>query len=266
MKKLSSRHHALVVICRSLARGRTAGDDRMLLDGMHLVTDAVRAGIPVDTVAFTARALATDEGGRLLAELSGAAAEIVEVSDTMMAAMSPVATPSGLVAIASRPPSSLAEVYARTPQLVVVAVDVQEPGNVGAIVRASEAGGATGVVFCGACADPFGWKAIRGSMGSALRLPVATGVSVGEALETARVRAVRILATLPRGGRAPRGLDLRHPTAFVLGGEGPGLSEAVLEASDARVSIPMQPPVESLNVAVATALLVYEAARQREPV
>jgi len=266
MKQLSSRHHPLVATCRSLARGRTAGDDRMLLDGMHLVTDAVRAGISVDTVAFTARALATDEGGRLLTELSGAAAEVVEVSDKMMAAMSPVATPSGFVAIASRPPSSLAGVFARAPQLVVIALDVQEPGNVGAIVRASEAGGATGVVFCGACADPFGWKALRGSMGSALRFPVATGVSVQETLAGARERAVRILATLPRGGQAPRGLDLRQPTAFVLGGEGQGLSEAVLEATDARVSIPMQPPVESLNVAVAAALLVYEAARQREPV
>ncbi len=266
MKQLSSRHHPLVATCRSLARGRAGSDDRILLDGIHLLADAVRAGLALDTVAFTPRLRATDEGGRLLSEMSGHAAEVVEVSDKVMAAMSPVSTPSGVVAIASRPHSSLAGVFARAPQLVVIAVDVQEPGNVGAIVRASEAGGATGVVFCGACADPFGWKALRGSMGSVLRFPVATGVSVRETLDNARERAVRILATLPRGGQAPRGLDLRHPTAFVLGGEGRGLSEAVLEATDARVSIPMRPPVESLNVAVAAALLVYEAARQREPV
>ena len=184
----------------------------------------------------------------------------------MMAAMSPVSTPSGVVAIASRPASSLDHVLAAAPALVVAAVDMQEPGNVGAVVRASEAGGATGAVFCGASADPFGWKALRGSMGSALRLPVASDLSLEHALAGARTAGLRVVATVPRGGERPDALDLREPTLLLFGGEGSGLSADDVAAADARVSIPMCAPVESLNVAVSAALLVYEAARQRRAI
>jgi TrmH family RNA methyltransferase len=263
MKPLASRHHPLVGTCRALARGRSDGADRMLLDGLHLVIDAVHAGIHLVTVAFTARALATDEGARLARRLADGPVELVEVSEPMMAAMSPVSTPSGVVAIAARPASSMSLALEHAPQLVVMAIDLQEPGNVGAIVRAAEAGGATGVAFCGATADPFGWKALRGSMGSALRLPIAADPSRDLALASARERGIRVVASVPRGGLRPEAVDLREPTLLLFGGEGPGLSQAIVDASDARVSIPMRAPVESLNVAVAAALLVFEAARQR---
>jgi RNA methyltransferase, TrmH family len=262
MKQLSSRQHPLVAAFKALARGRS-GEDRLLLDGAHLVADAARAGLRLDTVAMTAGVLATPEGGALAETVTSAGAELVQVSDHMMAAMSPVTTASGIVAMAARPAWTLAQVFERAPQLVVVAVDVQEPGNVGAIVRAAEACGATGVAFCGLSADPFGWKALRGSMGSALRLPLTAVPTVDAVVAAARRRGVRLAATRPRGGRDPRTVDLRQPLAFVLGGEGPGLSEAVLEAADVSLSLPMQAPVESLNVAVAAALLVYEAFNQR---
>jgi TrmH family RNA methyltransferase len=188
---------------------------------------------------------------------------VVEVSDTVMSAMSPVSTPSGIVAIADRPSWSVDQVFEGAPQLVVIALDVQEPGNAGAIVRAAEACGATGVAFCGASADPFGWKALRGSMGSALRLPLASVPTVDDAFAAARRHGVLLAATRPRGGRLPREADLRQPIAFVLGGEGPGLPASVVETADLCVSLPMAAPVESLNVAVAAALLVYEASNQR---
>jgi len=263
MKSLSSRHHPLVAACRALARGRAETADRMLLDGLHLVTEAVTAGVTLDTVALTARARSTPEGARLADLLSPTTVDIVEVSDAVMTAMSPVASPSGVVAIAHRPDSSLSRALERPPQLVVVGVDVQEPGNLGAMVRASEACGATGVAFCGASADPFGWKALRGSMGSVLRLPVVAGLSIEHALAGARARGIRVVATIPKGGQRPETIDLRQPTALLFGGEGPGLADSILDAADVRASIPMQAPVESLNVAVAVALLVYEAARQR---
>src|SRR5262249_36962638 len=146
--------------------------------------------------------------------------------------------------------------------LVVIAVDVQDPGNVGAMARVAEAGGATGMIVAGATADPFGWKALRGSMGSSLRLPLAIA-DADAALGDARGRGCRILATVPRHGRAIHEVDLRGPIAVVVGGEARGLSPAIVDAADDRVSIPMDEPVESLNVAVAAALIVYEARRQR---
>jgi TrmH family RNA methyltransferase len=185
------------------------------------------------------------------------------VTDAAMEAMSPVSTPSGVIAVADRPAWSLDRALESAPQLVVAVIDVQEPGNVGAIVRAAEACWATGVVCCGASADAFGAKALRGSMGSALRLPVASGVPAGDAFGAMRARGLRLIATVPSGGFRPGELDFRHPTALVFGSEGPGLTAEALAAADAAVTIPMRAPVESLNVAVAVALLTCEAARQR---
>jgi RNA methyltransferase, TrmH family len=263
MTLLSSRRHPLVSTCRAIARGRPEAADQILLDGLHLVSDAVAAGVALHVAAFTRRVLDTPEGGRLATLLSARSLDVVEVSESMMDAMSPVSSPSGVVAIGARPQSSLVRTLAHEPQLVVTVVDVQEPGNAGAIVRAAEACGATGVVFCGSSADPFGWKALRGSMGSALRLPTVSGLPVKDALADMRARGIQTVATLPAGGARPEAVDLRRPTTLVFGGEGPGLSAALLAAADARVSIPMRAPVESLNVAVAVALLTYEAARQR---
>jgi len=118
-------------------------------------------------------------------------------------------------------------------------------------------------VAAGASADPFGWKALRGSMASALRLPVAVRIHAAEAVTDARRRGCQIVATTARGGRAPFDLDLTRPTAILIGSEGSGLDPSLTQTADQRVTIPMQPPVESLNAAVTAALLVYEARRQR---
>jgi RNA methyltransferase, TrmH family len=235
----------------------------MLLDGMHLVAEALALGIRLRHVAFTMRARTSEEGARLASALGERGLPIVDVTDSAMEAMSPVSSPSGVIAIADRPVSSLERALDHPPQLVVMVVDVQEPGNVGAIVRAAEACWATGVVCCGTSADAFGAKALRGSMGSALRLPVASGVPVVEAVAGMRASGLRLIATVPSGGVRPQALDFRQPTALMFGGEGPGLSGEALASADASVSIPMRAPVESLNVAVAVALLTCEAARQR---
>ena len=132
------------------------------------------------------------------------------------------------------------------------------------MVRVAEAGGATGLVCAGACADPFGWKALRGSMGSALRLPILVHRDIRDAIDEARRHGCRIVAASPRGGRPIFASDLRGAIAVLVGGEGPGLGPTLIEAADERVMIPMQAPVESLNVAVTTAVIVYEAHRQKK--
>lgn len=263
MKRVTSRHHPLVTACRALSRGRAADSAQILLDGVHLVEEASRAHLAIDAAALDEALLARPEGAALAGRLEGAGTEVVEVTRSVLEAMSPVASPSGIVAIARRPAGSLPHALARRPQLALFAVDVQDPGNVGAMARAAEAAGATGMVLCGMSADPFGWKALRGSMGSLLRLPLAFGSSWQEAMAAAREAGVTLVATRPRGGRPLYEVDLCGPVAFLLGGEGPGLPPDALDAADVGVSIPMQPPVESLNVSVAAAVLLYEAARQR---
>lgn len=250
---------------RQAAEGEPPGRDRMLLDGLHLVEEARAARVPIACAAFSARALAAADGRarRLATLLAGTGVRVVQVSDAVMQAMSPAATPSGTVALAARPATTLADVLAPAPALLVVAIDVQDPGNLGAMARVAEAGDATGLLACGASADPFGWKALRGSMGSALRLPIARAPATGEALGAMRAHGISLVATAPDAPTAFDRYTWKGPTAILLGSEGGGLPAEVADACDARVAIPMRSPVESLNVAVTAALLVYEARRQR---
>jgi RNA methyltransferase, TrmH family len=261
---ITSRQNPIVARFRAAARGES--DDLLLLDGVHLLAEALGAGIRVREAAMMAEAQTT--GGRtevaeLAERLRTHQVRVATVSSAVMQALSPVRSASPVVALAERPLGAGGRVYRDTP-FVIIAIDVQDPGNVGAIVRVAEAGGASGVVCAGACADPFGWKALRGSMGSALRLPVLVQRDVREAIDEARRHGCRIAATSPRDGRPLFESDLRGPTAVLVGGEGPGLAVSQLELADERVMIPMQPPVESLNVAVTAALIIYEAQRQKK--
>jgi TrmH family RNA methyltransferase len=180
-----------------------------------------------------------------------------------MDALSPVRTPTGVTALARRPLERWDAIFAPAPALIVVAVGVQDPGNVGAMIRSAEAGGATGVVLAGAAVDPWGWKALRAAMGSTFRLPVAQRERPAEAVAAIRAAGVRVIASVPSGGTSMERADLRRAVALMLGAEGSGLDQNVYMLADATLSIPMRAPVESLNVAVAAALLVYEATRQR---
>ncbi len=262
MKRLTSRHHPLVATCRAIARGRDT-TSRMLLDGPHLVEEALGSAIEIETAVLDTAFAASEEGEAILRGLAGARVEVMTATRPVLEAMSPVAHPSGIVAIAKRPPTAVARALGGALPLVVVGVDVQDPGNVGAIVRAAEAGGATGAIFCGASADPLGWKALRGSMGSALRLPLATASTAGEGIAAAKRAGLRVIAAVVRGGDPLHESDLTSPSVLLVGGEGGGLGPETIAAADAAVVIPMAPPVESLNVSVAAALLVYEARRQR---
>jgi TrmH family RNA methyltransferase len=257
---ITSRRHPLVVACRD---ARAGGDDQpLLLDGWHLLLEATRSPVAVDAVLVGAAPPGPDERAALDALLE-CGAQVVEVSPEVLHAASPVRTPSGVVALARRPSTALERVFGPAPALVVAALDVQDPGNVGALVRTADAAGASGVVAVGGSADPLGWKALRAAMGSAFRLPLARVAEAADCLDRVRARGLQVVVLEPAGGVPPEAVDLTGPTCLVLGGEGRGVPAAVLAAADARVCLPMRPPVESLNVAVAGALALYAAAAQR---
>lgn len=261
MDPISSRQNAIVKRFRQVASGDSAGES-MLLDGEHLVREALASGLHIEIAAFVER-LANGPMAEMVDVLERRGARVVTITDQVLTALSPVRHPSGVVAIANRPSATLDRVLQTRPSLVLILGDVQDPGNVGAIIRAAEGCGATGVVVTTGAADPFSWKALRGGMGSTFRLPIASGQSLDAAVSHARAAGLRVMATTARGGTPLPACDLRPGCAILLGGEGSGLPTAIVEASDERIMIPMQAPVESLNVAIAAALVLYEAARQR---
>lgn len=262
---ITSRQNPLVADFRGLAAKPDPDGTRLLLDGVHLIHDALRAGLAFECVAVDTERLARsdDEVGALARTLLDQGAPVVAVSASVLTAMTPVRQPTGIVAIARRNPVELSSLLSTSGRLLLVAVDVQDPGNLGALLRAAEAGGVDGAIVCGTSAHPFGWKALRGSMGSALRLPVARTDDITDLVVSLAGMHVRTIASVARGGSDPDALDWTGSVALLVGGEGPGLPQAVVDACTARVTIPMAPEVESLNVAMAGAVLVYAARRQR---
>ncbi len=261
MERISSRQNALVRRFRQLHGGDPSGE-RMLLDGEHLVREAMRSGLELDVVAFTDHA-ASGRLAALAAELAHAGVRLATLSDAVFSAISPVRQPSGIAAIARQPVAIIGEVFRPRPALLLVLNGLQDPGNVGAIVRTAEGCGTTAIVLTPGTADPFGWKALRGGMGSTFRVPIAAAESLDAAVSLARRAGLRVIATTSNGGTPLPDCDLRGDCAVLLGSEGPGLPQGAINGADERITIPMRAPVESFNVAISAALVMYEAARQR---
>jgi TrmH family RNA methyltransferase len=232
----------------------------VLLDGAHLLEEALNSEVELEVVAFSEVAAVREDA--LLQRAMQRADRVITVPAAVLAAMSPVRQPSGIVALARVTTRNLDSIVrARPPQLILLLDGVQDPGNVGASVIATEALGGTAVIA--GSANPFSWKALRGSMGSALRLPVAIATDQQDIVRAVRDTGLRIFATVPSGGTPLHRAALDQPAVIFLGGEGGGLSEQLKAAADEQLTIAMRSPVESLTVSIAAALVLYEASRQR---
>jgi TrmH family RNA methyltransferase len=255
---ITSRQHPIVKEFRELAKG--AGS-LLLLDGWHLLSEAANAEIAVEKIALSGPP--TRDEQLIVDRLQRRGAQLIEVSAAVLDALSPVNSPTGVVASARTPLVPPAAVLVPAPALVLAAAGLQDPGNAGAIIRSAAAAGATGVVLDEGSADPWGWKALRASMGATFHVPVLRTRALSGMVEDWRGNGIHIVAAVPRGGTPIYDADLTRPTAILLGGEGAGVPETYLQAADQRISIPMHGKIESLNAAVAAALLLYEAQRQR---
>jgi TrmH family RNA methyltransferase len=264
MDILSSRQNRFVRACRDLAAEPDREGARVLLDGVHLIRDAHDAGFEFEFVGIARSRLDLETEERELAtQLDIAGAPVFAVTDSVFSSMSPVRTPSGMVAIASRTPVDARSIMRSRDGLLVVLMDIQDPGNLGAVIRVAEAGGASGALVAGASAHPYSWKALRGGMGSTLRLPVAYVPDAEGCIRALRTAGFRTVAAVPTDGRHPDAVEWTGSVALVVGSEGAGLRATVAHNCDARVTIPMAPSVESLNVAVAAGIVIYAARRQR---
>ena len=256
LERVTSRQHAFVKRCRALAARRGDADGSVLLDGEHLLMEAVAAGVPIEGVITDGR------GAGAVRQARGAGAPIYDASASVLAAASPVKNPSGVVSVARWTPAPLSQVLDGRAPLVIGLVDVQDPGNLGSAIRAAAALGATGVSVLDRSADPGGWRAMRGAMGSTFRVPVAQGTSA-DVLADARRRGLRIAATSAGAGEPIDRADLRGPLLILLGNEGAGLPDTLAGQADLTLTVPTGRGVESLNVAVTAALVLFEARRQR---
>lgn len=230
-----------------------------MLEGPHLVAEALAGGLELETVLATPGFLATAEGQSLARRL---AAELLEVEPDLLEELTDADSPRGILAVASLPRQGAETLPVREGGAYLYLEGLQDPGNLGALARVAEAAGAAGLALSPGTAHPNHPRALRASAGSLLRLPVAVG-ALPEALDRhlAAVRP-RWAALVPRGGTDLYQADLSGTVILAVGAEGPGLSPALTARAGLGLTIPIQPPVESLNATVAAALVLFEWRRR----
>lgn len=227
---------------------------RFLAEGPNLVESAARHGL-VDEVFATADA--AQRHSRLLTDLP-----VRIVTESAAKVLSDTVTPAGLVAVCRVPEIDLATVLADRPELLAVAVGISEPGNAGTLIRTAAAMGAAGVVLAGNSVDPFNAKCLRASAGAIFTVPVLAEPDTASLLKGLREAGLVILATTVDGEVSldDTGALLRDPIAWIFGSESKGLDTDVAALADHRIAIPMAAGTESLNVAAAAAVCLYQSA------
>ena len=252
----SAKNPVLKEARRALSHGQLTSDGLCVAETFHLLEEALRSGLetPVVLAAESVRGVVERHVGNLRG------VRLVTVSDAVMQEIAATETTQGVLALV-RPPAWTMENVFRGNSLVVVLDGVQDPGNAGAIVRAAEAFGASGLLWLKGTVSPWNAKTLRASAGSLFRVPFLDGLDPRMARATLTQRRLDIYVAAPRGGVAVQKADLRRRCAMVIGSEGRGVSQ---EMNSAGVDLHIATTgVESLNAAMAAGILLYESWRQR---
>jgi len=265
LRRIEGRHNALVKELRqAFAYAERTGSAECAIEGIRIVEEAIRSGLKFRAVFF--RESAENVAEKLLPQI-GSHVETLLVPDNIFDGAVPSETPQGIAALVRLREFSLDDILERL-QVgpVMVIVGLQDPGNLGTILRSAEAFGSAGVVLGEGTVSPFNSKVIRASAGSIFRLPVVLSKADGgvdSVVTKLRSQSVRLIATSSHKGTPLDQARLTEPSAIFVGSEGSGLPRNLMAQVDELVAIPHAPQVESLNAGVAGSIVLYEAARQR---
>lgn len=244
---------------KDIRRLRRSKGDHALLEGPHLVAEALAAGLELEEVLATPDFLASPEGRRLS---EGLPVSPLEVAPELLEDLTDADSPQGLLALTRLPRRGAEALPVRAGRPYLYLDGLQDPGNLGALARVAEAAGAAGMALSPGCAHPNHPRALRASAGSLLRLPVGVGATPEDLEHRLSPAHPRWAALVPREGEDLYQASLEGTLVLAVGAEGPGLSPTLLARASLRLTISMEPPVESLNATVAAALVLFEARRR----
>jgi TrmH family RNA methyltransferase len=253
-----------------IRRIRLLGDRRhrrregaFVVQGTQPVWQAVEAGADIE-VLITAPDLLREPAASMVAEQEARGVRVARLSAELFGRIADRDGPAGLAAIVAGRLRGLGELAVRPDSVFVALHEIGNPGNLGTIIRTADAAGAAGVILVGACTDPFDPVAVKASMGATFSVPLAGAGAAGDFLRWCRDGGVAVAAASGSGTGAFWDTALPAPVAILLGSEGAGLPDDLLAAGDLRLRIPMTGTAESLNLAVAAGILLFEAWRQRD--
>ncbi len=260
LRHISSAQNSLVKELRhAFSRGELTADGHCAIEGLRIAEEAIRSGLRFRAVFFRESAAAAAD--RLLPQI-GAHVETLELPDAVFDSAVATETPQGVAALVKLKAFDFEDVLRPPAALVLIAAGVQDPGNLGTILRSAEAFGASGMLVAEKTVCHLSPKVVRASAGSVFRLPVVS-VLLHEALVKLRHAGLRLVATSSHKGTPADQADLSGKLALFIGNEGAGLPREAMKEMDETIAIPHSAKVESLNAGIAASILLYEAARQR---
>jgi RNA methyltransferase, TrmH family len=260
---LSSKDNSFIKHIHSLSEPKHRKKEQaFLIEGVKMVEEALRDNAGV-TMIIAAPSIVQHHGKGVLKLAESRSIETVWITERMMDTVSENKTPQPVMAIVKMREQHEEELFAHAAKLIVVTHQLQDPGNLGTIIRTAEAAGASGVAITSNTVDPYNAKAIRASMGSILRLPIIFIGQTAAFLDTCKTKGFQTAAAVLIAEHTHFDVDLVKPTVVLLGQEGAGLPQDIMEHIDLQLRIPMAATIDSLNVATAAAVILYEAMRQR---
>jgi len=265
LRRIEGRHNPLLKQLRqAFSRAQRTADGDCAIEGLRMLEEAIRSGLRFRAVFF--RESAQDRAERLLPQI-GNHVETLLLPDKLFDASVPSETPQGVAALVRLKEFSLDDVLEKERLQVgpiIALAGLQDPGNLGTIIRSAEAFGSAGIILGEGTVSPLNAKAVRASAGSIFRLPVVAADGLEDVVTRLRAENIRLIATSSHKGTPLDQADLTGPIAVFIGSEGSGLARGLMTQMDEVVVIPHTPQVESLNAGVAGSIILYEAARQRK--
>ena len=260
LRPLNSRQNSLVKeLRRAFSRGEATAEGYIAVEGFHIVEEALRSGVQLKAVFFSQSA--RQRAGRLLSQL-GKKVDAVILPESVFSSAVSTQAPQGVAALLKLKSHSLDDLLTMADPLLLACVGLQDPGNLGTIIRSAEAFGASGVLLGEKTVSPFNPKVVRSAAGSLLRLPVVKA-ETASALHNLRAGGIKLIGTSAQGGMPVSEADLRGKVTVFIGSEGAGLGREIIQQMDEVITIPHSPKVDSLNAAMAASIVLYEAARQK---
>jgi TrmH family RNA methyltransferase len=260
LRRVASRQNALVKeLRRAFHEDEPTSDGHIAIEGVRTIEEAIRSGLRLRVIFFSESARPRAE--RLLPQLAAHVETLLLPDDVFQSAVA-TETPQGVAALVRLKSRTLDAVLDAPDPLIVVAAGVQDPGNLGTMIRSAEAFGAAAVLVGAGTVSPYNSKVVRASAGSLFRLPVVA-FELPAVLETLRGRGLKLLATSSHKGTPIDEADLTGGIVVLIGNEGAGVPKEIMRQVDGLIAIPHQADVESLNAGVAASIVLYEAARQR---
>lgn len=239
-------------------------EEKFFAEGVRFVEEALSSPWPVETVVYWPKITESPRGQNILETAARRGAGLIELEEALFRELAGTDNPQGILAVVKCPPLSLAQIQVREPALLVLVDGVQDPGNLGAIVRSADAAGAGGVFLLKGTTDIYKPKALRATMGSIFHVPVIQNLEPDDIVTYLNNKSIKLVTGDPRGEKEAYRCDLTVPCALLVGSEAEGVRAGVLKILSELVRIPMPGRAESLNVAVSASILLYEALRQRQ--